>query len=293
MLVMRSLLFVPANRANMVAHAHETPADVIVLDLENAVPPAEKDSARQALRPAIESLKVAGKTVHVRVNHLDTGLTRDDLAAAIGPSLDGLVFPNTKGGQDIRYLDVQIREQELRNGVRAGTVALIPHVESARGVLNCEEIVKASPRIAGLALDSYDYALDLGVARTRESHELEYARRVIVHCCAAYGIVALDGPFGDFGDEAGLVTESRYVRSIGFKGKYVIHPSQVGAVNDAFVPTSVEVEQAHRVVTVFEEALAAGHGTAQLNGRVVHATLAQGARELIAYATELEARQAG
>jgi citrate lyase subunit beta/citryl-CoA lyase len=290
MLVMRSLLFVPANRANMVERAHQAPADVIVLDLEDSVPAAEKEAARRGLREAIVSLKAAGKSVHVRVNHIDTGMTRDDLAAAMGPDLDGLAFPKTSSPRDIRQLDVLIREQELHAGVRAGTVALIPHIESARGLLGVEEIIEASTRIVGLALGPYDFAADLGVTRTPAGRELEYARGVIVTACAAYGLQALDGPYANFEDAAGLRAEAQLVRSLGYRGKYVIHPDQVGPVNEAFTPSAEELDNARRVVAAFEEAVAAGHGTVGLNGRMVDGPIAKRAREIIAYADEIAGR---
>lgn len=290
MLVMRSLLFVPANRANMIERAHQTLADVIVLDLEDSVPAAEKDAARQGLRDAIASLKAAGKSVHVRVNHLDTGLTRDDLAAAMGPGLDGLAFPKTSAARDIRQLDILIREQELHNDVRPGTVALVPHIESARGLLHTQEIIEASTRIAGLSLGPYDYAADLGVTRTPEGGELEYARGVIVTCAAAYALQALDGPYANFEDAAGLKTEAQHVRSLGYRGKYVIHPDQVATVNEAFTPLPEEVENARRVVAALEEAVAAGHGAVGVAGSMVDPPVAQRARDLIAYADEIAAR---
>src|SRR5262245_31799619 len=110
MLIARTLLFVPANRERMVARALEAPADVITLDLEDSVPPNAKAAAREGVRASIEQLKAAGKRVHVRVNHLDTGLTRDDLAAAVGEGLDGILFPKAESAAQIRELDVLIRE---------------------------------------------------------------------------------------------------------------------------------------------------------------------------------------
>ncbi|HEX5369358.1 MAG TPA: CoA ester lyase, partial [Dehalococcoidia bacterium] len=199
----RSLLFVPSNRENMVQRAHQTPADVIVLDLEDAVAPDMKSSARQGLRASIESLNAAGKTVHVRINHLDTGLTRDDLIAAIGPGLDAILYPKVEAPADIRDLDVLIREQELhKDGVKPGQTALIPMIESARAVLRCEEIALASSRTAGLALGGEDYAADLGVARTPSGRELDHIRHVIVNVCVAYKLKPLDGIYATLHDEA-------------------------------------------------------------------------------------------
>jgi citrate lyase subunit beta/citryl-CoA lyase len=281
---MRTLLFVPAHRENMVARAHEALADVICLDLEDAVPPAEKPRARQGLRAAIESLSGAGKRVHVRVNHLDSGQTKEDLAAAIGPGLHGLLFPKAQGAAHIRELDVLIREQELHGGVRPGTVILIPMIESARAVLRCEEIALASTRIAALALGGEDYAADLGVARTPGANELDYARRVIVHCAVAYGLQPLDGIYTTLHDEPGLLADAGYARSIGMKGKYVIHPDQVGPVNSVFSPTSAELDAARKIVAAYDEAMGRGIGVIDVDGQLVDVPVANRARDLLAYA---------
>jgi len=287
MLLMRSPQFVPANRERFVENAHTSAADVVVLDLEDSVPPAEKEAARNVLATAISSLKAAGKAVHVRVNHLDTGLTRADIMAAVRPELAGLAFPKAEGAQHIRDLDVMIREAETKNGVRPGTTILIPSIESAKGVLRCEEIALASTRLAGISLRAYDYTADLGVARRNDGRELEYARRVIVHCCIAYGLQALDTPFGDIRDEAGLIAETEYVRSIGFRGKYVIHPSQIEPVNRIFSPGDDEGASARKIVGAFDEALARGEASVAVDGRMVDIPVAKRARDLIAFAEEI------
>jgi citrate lyase subunit beta/citryl-CoA lyase len=281
---MRTLLFVPGQRESMVEKAREIAADVICLDLEDAVPPAEKPGARARLRGAIEALKAAGKAVHVRINHLDTGFTRDDLAAAIGPGLDGVLFPKAIGAAQIRELDVLIRQQELHSGIRPGTVALIPMIESARAVLRCEEIALASTRIVGLALGGEDYAADLGVARTPQANELEYARRMIVHCCVAYKLQPLDGIYPTLHDEAGLLADAGYARSIGMKGKYVIHPEQVDPVNQVFSPTAQELAAARKIVTAYDAAMDRGIGVIDVEGQMVDVPVANRARDLLAYA---------
>jgi citrate lyase subunit beta / citryl-CoA lyase len=289
---MRSLMFVPANRENMIERAHQAQADVIVLDLEDSVPPGEKESARAIVQKAVPSLKAAGRTVHVRVNHLDTGLTKDDVAAAVCPELDGLAFPKAEGAQHIRDLDVLIRQHETEKQIKAGSIALIPSIESAKGVLRCEEIALASNRLAAISLGAYDYTVDLGVARTNEGRELEYARRVIVHVCAAYGLQALDTPYGDIRDEQGLIAETEYVKAIGFKGKYLIHPGQIEAVNRIFRPTDDEIESARRIVAAFDEAMGRGHASVQVDGRMVDIPVAKRARDLLSLAEQIGAREA-
>jgi citrate lyase subunit beta / citryl-CoA lyase len=290
MTLLRTLLFVPANRESMLVKAQTLPADVIVIDLEDAVPPAEKESARNHARGAIESLKAAGKSVHVRVNHLTTGLTKDDLMAAVGPGLDGILMPKVNGASQVRELDVLLREQELHSAVRPGTIALFPMIESARGVLRCEEIAIASTRIAGLALGGEDYVADLGIARTPEGRELDHARRVIVHVGAAYRLRALDAIYTSLRDEPGLLSDARYARSIGFSGKYVIHPDQIEPVNRVFSPTQEEVESARKIVSAFEAAEAQGLGTLEVDGQMVDIPVVRRARATLAAAEAIAGR---
>ena len=172
----------------------------------------------------------------------------------------------------------------MHNGVKPGTPVLIPHVESARGVLRCEEIALASTRIAGLSLGAYDYVADLGVARTAAGRELDFARGVIVHVCAAYGLQALDVVYADLQDEAGLIAEAEHAKAIGFKGKYVVHPDQVAPVNRVFQPSEAELDQARRIVEAFDAGVAQGHASVQVEGRMVDTPVAKRARDLIAFA---------
>jgi citrate lyase subunit beta/citryl-CoA lyase len=287
----RSLIFVPGIRENMIEKARGFAADVIVLDLEDSVPPAEKEQARQIVRRAIPFLASLGHTVHVRVNPVDSGLARDDLAAVVCPELSGIGLPKAESAQDVRDIDVLIREQELEHGVKPGALALIPAIESARGVLRCEEICHASTRLAAITLGADDYTADLGVHRTREGRELDYARQVMVVCARVAGIVALDTPFADFRDEEGLLRESQWVRSLGLKGKYLIHPSQIEPVNTVFRPTEEEVAYARRVVAAFEEEVARGHAAVQVDGRMVDTPVAKRARALIDLAEAIEAQE--
>ena len=287
----RSLIFVPGIRENMIEKARAFAADVVVLDLEDSVPPAEKEPARQIVRRAIPKLAGLGHTVHVRVNPVDSGLARDDLAAVVCPELSGIGLPKVESAQDIRDIDVLIREQEMEHGVKPGVLALIPAIESARGVLRCEEICRASTRLAAITLGADDYTADLGVHRTREGRELDYARQVMVVCARAAGILALDTPFADLRDEEGLLQESEWVRSLGLKGKYLIHPSQIEPVNRVFRPTEEEVAYARRVVAAFEEEVARGHAAVQVDGRMVDTPVAKRARALIDLAEAIEAQE--
>jgi citrate lyase subunit beta/citryl-CoA lyase len=225
------------------------------------------------------------------VNNTETKLTRDDLAAVVGPGLHAILYPKPQSAQEIRDLDVLIREQEYhKEGVKPGDIALIPMIETALAVLRCEDIARASSRIFGLASGGEDYCANLGIPRTREGRELEYLRRAIIHVCAAYGLRPLDGIYAPLGDEEGLRADAAYARSIGMKGKYIVHPEQAMPVNDVFSPTPEEVAAARQLVAEFEAGVAAGHGTVRIAGQMVDVPVANRARELIAYAEAIAAR---
>jgi citrate lyase subunit beta/citryl-CoA lyase len=140
-----------------------------------------------------------------------------------------------------------------------------------------------------LACGGEDYTRDLGVARTRDGRELDYIRRVLVHVCIANGLLPLDTIFADFRDEPGLVADAEFAQSIGFKGKYLIHPAQIEAVNRAFTPTDEEIQLARQRIEAYDEAMARGEGSVQVDGRMVDEPVAQRARDLLAYARQVGA----
>jgi citrate lyase subunit beta/citryl-CoA lyase len=223
-MAMRTILVISSDGGAIEA-AKQTTADAVVLDMAQAV---------SDLAGFIASLKEAGKAVQVRLSPLASGRTRDDLAAVVGPGLDGVVLPKVEAPSQIRELDVLLREQEVRNQVRPGTVILYPQIESARGVLRCEDIVLASTRIGGLVFEGDIYASSLGVLRTDEGWELDYARSLIANCCAAYGLEALDGAYHQEGNAAGLSADAGRARTLGFKGKYGLSSHQIETIARLF-----------------------------------------------------------
>jgi citrate lyase subunit beta/citryl-CoA lyase len=291
MLILRTLLFVPAIRPRMLDRASASGADAVVIDLEDAVPPGEKQPARDAAARAIAAWSEAAPPIFVRVNAIDSELTRDDLLSVVRPDLAGVVLPKAADAQDIRDLDVLLREAEMANAVRPGDTAVIPLIESARGVLRCEEIALASDRITALSIGGEDYSNDIGVVRDAGGAGLQHIRAVVVQVAAAHGLHAIDTPYADFGDERGLLKDARTAREIGMKGKFVIHPSQIAAVNRVFTPSAAEVTHARRIVDAFERAMAARQGAVSLDGRMVDAPVAERARAVIALADAVGARR--
>lgn len=281
MILHRSVLFVPGGRQEMLEKAARFPADVLCLDLEESVLPDEKPRARELVRDAVASLAEGGRTVHVRVNSIQSGETRDDLASVVQPGLAGVLLAKTQAAQDVRDIDVLLREQELAHEVRPGTVELIIAIESARALLRCEQISGSSTRLVALALGGEDFAFDMGVPRTREGRELEYARYAIATCARAAGMVALDTPWADIQDIEGLMADAERARAVGFSGKYVIHPSHLEPVHRVFSPSEAEVAYARKLLAAWEEAQAKGLGAVALDGRMVDRPIAERARRVI------------
>ncbi len=286
---LRTLLFVPANRERMIERALNSAADAIVLDLEDAVPSALKAAARKLAARSIPRLAGAGQRVFVRVNGIQTGLTRDDLMAVVGPSVTAVVLPKTEAPQDLRDLDVLLREAEMFHGVRPGDIATLPLIESALAVLRCEEILSGSDRVIGLSAGAEDYILDLGVQRSDVA--LQHLRATLVQVCAAYSIVPIDTPYPDVRDEAGLLDEARLAKALGMKGKYVIHPDQVTAVNAVFSPAKDDVARAREIVRAYDEAAARGRGSVSVEGRMVDFPIAERARALLASEAAIRRRK--
>jgi citrate lyase subunit beta/citryl-CoA lyase len=227
---MRSLLVVAADMAAAIEQARGAGADVIILELAGA----QVVDRREQVTQTIASLHEAGASVHVCLSHVEISRTREELAAAICPELDGIHYPEVEAPAQVRELDVLIREQEMRNEVRPGTAVLIPKIESARGILRCEDIARASTRIAGLAFGSQRYSESLGLSYETGLAVLDYARGIVATVCAAYGLVALDSSPDDALDGAASKTQAERLRLLGFKGRYTSAPAQVATLNAAF-----------------------------------------------------------
>ena len=281
MILHRSHLFVPGGRADLLEKAGRYPADVICLDLEESVLPDEKPRARELVHAAVGWLANAGRTVHVRVNGIESAITRNDLAAVVQPGLAGVVLAKVQSPQDVRDVDVLLREQELEREIKPGTIELIVAIESARALLRCEEISLASTRLSALMLGGEDFTFDLGVQRTREGRELDHPRAVIATCARAAGLVALDTPFADIQDIDGLVADAERAKAVGFGGKYVVHPSHIDPVHRVFSPSEADVAYARNVLRAWSDAQARGLGAVQLDGRMVDRPVAERAQRII------------
>lgn len=291
MRLLRTMLFTPGNNMRMIQKAGTLGADAIILDLEDAVPMADKETARIFVRDSIEDLSAKGSAPLVRVNALPTGLVEEDLEWAIQKGLVGVVLPKVESKEDTLQVARLIDQKEKERGIERGSLALIPILETARGILNVYEVAMASQRVIAVAFGAIDFGRDMGISLSREGAELLYARSRIAISARAAGVQAIDTPWIDIADKEGLVQEAETARRLGFRGKLLIHPSQIEPVNRVFSPSEYEVEYAKKVVEAFQRAEARGLGAISLEGKMIDIANFRQAEELLSLAEAIAQKE--
>lgn len=291
MRLLRTMLFTPGNNMRMIQKAGTLGADAIILDLEDAVPMADKETARIFVRDSIEDLSAKGTDLLVRINALTTGLVEQDLEWVVQKGLIGVVLPKAESKEDTLQIARLIDQKEKEKGIEPGSLALIPILETARGILNVYEVAMASQRVIVVAFGAVDFARDMGISLSREGTELLYARSRIAISARAAGVQAIDTPWIDIADKEGLVQEAKMARQLGFRGKLLIHPSQIEPVNRFFSPSESEVEYAKKVVEAFQRAEARGLGAISFEGKMIDIANFRQAEELIALAEAIAQKE--
>ena len=298
----RSELAVPASNPTMIDKASESDADYVFLDLEDAVAPPEKQKARinaiQALNDIDWSAK--GKTVSVRINGLDTHyMYRDivDIMEKAGDHIHTLLVPKVGVPADLYMVDAIVNQIEQAFGFQS-PVGLEALIETALGMENVGAIAQFGGRLEALHFGVADYAASMRARTTNigglnpdypgDQWHASISRMVIA--CRAYGLRAIDGPFGDFSDPEGYKKGARRAAALGCEGKWAIHPSQVPFANEVFSPPEVEVSKAYRIVEELKSAEAAGKGAASLDGKMIDAASEKMARNIIELAKAIEAK---
>lgn len=284
----RTMLFLPGNNPNMIMNGEYLGSDSIILDLEDAVSPDDKDSARDLVRNALTYMTFGKKEIIVRINALDTPYWVDDLEAVI-PLAPAVIMPTkVSGGDYIRKLDAEMTRIEQQHGLPVGKIRIIPLLETALGIENAYEIAMASARMEALYLGAEDLSADLRCPRTKEGTEIFYARERLICAARAAGIEAYDTPFTDVEDLDGLEADARLAKRIGFTGKAVISPRHVDIVNEVFSPSEAEIRHAKEVFAAIEEAKRQGKGAISLHGKMIDAPIVLRARLVLEAAAALE-----
>ncbi len=284
--ILRSLLFVPGNKENMLQKSLGCRPDVLVPDLEDSVPDSEKAAARDTIRRWLPAFREHPAAIMPRVNAVDTGLTEADLEAVVGPDIWGISIGKIRDAADISTISNLIGRCEATAGLDFGTIRMIPWLETAGAIVHCHAICGASARIAAVAFGGEDYTNDLGVERLDDLTQLLYARSCVTTAARATGVPALDTPFFGFRDEQAHEADSIASRNLGFKGRFAIHPNQLATIEQCFAPSAAEVEHARRVVAAFAAAEAQGRGSTSLDGQVIDVPVVKRARAVLALARE-------
>ena len=283
----RSMLFLPGSTPNKIINGDSMGADAVILDLEDAVSPDEKDAARILVRHAIQSLGFRGVEIIIRINSIDTDYWKADLDEVI-PLKPALIMPpKTSCAQDVLTVDAYITELEEKLGFERNTVKLIPLIETALGVENAFQIASATKRVAALFLGGEDLTADLRCKRTKEGNEINYARTRLVCAARAAGVDVYDTPFTDVNDDEGIWTDAEYAKSLGFTGKSSISPRHVSVINSVFSPSQKDIDYAYEVMEAIRLAKEQGRGVISLRGKMIDAPIVARAQQTIAAAEEL------
>ena len=289
----RSQLAVPASNPAFFEKAARSNADVVFLDLEDAVAPSEKASARHRAIEALNDIDWGQKTLQVRINGLDTEYMYRDVVEIVEtcPRLDMLLLPKVGVSADVYALDMLVTQIELatKRTKRLGFDILI---ETALGMANVESIAASSKRIEALSFGAGDYAAstrarstiigggnpDYGVLAAQIGDQQRafhlgdvwhYAQSRVLVACRAYGLRPIDGPYGDYSDPAGFEAAARRAAALGYEGKWAIHPSQIGLANTVFSPSDAELSTARRIMVAMTDAQRQGRGAVSLDGRLI------------------------
>jgi citrate lyase subunit beta/citryl-CoA lyase len=272
--VRRSKLYVPINRDKFVNTAWKRGADCIILDLEDSIPPEEKESARKMVKDIIPVVKKGGADVEVRINR---GYEKEDLNASIFPGLSSIMIPKCESDEEIRGIDRMVSELEIERALPEGNIQFALLIETAIGVINAESIAKASNRIVQVSLGQGDLAIDIGFPRFAELNFEQYfypANKVLYAAAAAKVQATGLGAQKNVNftntntDYDTMFNACRHALWTGYMGVSLIHPSWINAANTGFTPPQSDIEKAHQIKTALNEAYARGEGSVKIDGRM-------------------------
>ncbi len=279
----RSLLYMPGSNRRALEKARGLPADGLILDLEDAVAPEAKESARALVAAALAEGGYGEREVVLRVNAIETPWGHADLAAAATMPIDAVLLPKVESPDRVA-LTVSLLDAF---GAPEG-LAVWCMIETPRGILYAREIAAATPRLAALVLGTSDLTKDLHALASRDRLPLLTSLSLAILAARAHGLAILDGVHLDLSDEDGFAAACRQGRELGFDGKTLIHPKQIAAANAAFAPSPEEIEWSRRIVAAHAEAAAAGKGVVLVEGRLIENLHVENARRLLALAGEID-----
>ena len=286
----RSVLSVPGSSDKMILKGLELPADEIMLDLEDGVALEEKEGARSRIIGALNNHDWGDRVRAYRINGLDTPFAYRDIIDVVeqaGEGIDVIVIPKVEKAADVQFVALLLSQIEMNVGLKK-PIGLEASIETALGMLNVKEIAFASPRLETLVFGIADYGASLtmpssgvsghGDAEEDLIHRWHFPLSRMVMAAKAAGLAAIDAPFGDFKDETGLKKSCQQAASLGYDGKWAIHPAQLDTINETFTPSAEDISRAQIILKAYEEVKASGEGATALDGRMVDAASVRLAR---------------
>jgi citrate lyase subunit beta/citryl-CoA lyase len=277
-LPLRSWLFAPANKPAIVAKALASAADAVIIDLEDAVPLAEKLASRKGLSGLIDGMHAA---LFVRINALSTRFALDDIVATVALPVAGIMLPKSERAQDVEIVH-WLLDQLDAGSAHAKGCEIVPLIETAAGVAHAQEIASASARVRRLAFGAGDFTLDLAMHWSRDEQELMPARNAIAVASRLAGLEPpIDAVWVEIADAQGMDRSAERARDHGFQGKMCIHPAQVASVNATYRPSPEALAKARNIVEAFDAAEASGVGAIQIDGRMVDYPVVAAARRTL------------
>jgi citrate lyase subunit beta / citryl-CoA lyase len=280
----RSRLYLPGSEPKYFINAALHGPDAIILDLEDAVHPAEKDAARILVRNTLRAVDFSACERMVRINQLPLGL--EDLAEIIPASPDLILIPKVERPEQVAEVDRGVADLKSQCGIDR-PIWLMPIIESALGIETAFAIATASSNLVALTVGLEDYTADLGVAKTPEGRESLYARTRLVNAAKAAGIQAIDSVFSDVADMDALRRWAENSRALGFEGMGCIHPAQIAVVHESFAPSQAEIDKALKIVAAFEDAQQRGLGVVSLGSKMIDPPVVERAKKLVAQAKRM------
>lgn len=276
----RALLYMPGDDWKKITKALTLGVDCICMDMEDGVAASRKLEARATIARALQELDFGKSEKLARINAVGSGLEKEDIEAVLPHHPDGIVIPKVESRDQIQWAHAIIEAAELQHGWPVNSVRVLIGAETAKGILNLKEIA-SHPRLDAIIFGGEDYAASVGATRTPEAIELLYAREAVVAACAAFDLQAIDIVTVDFKDINLVRAEAEFGARLGYSGKQVIHPAQVGPAQSAFTPTDEAIAHAQRIAEAFEASQKEGKGAFALDGKMIDLPLLKNALKVL------------
>ena len=277
----RTMMFLNAQKPNLLKDPYIYQPDSLMFDLEDAVAIGEKDAARYVLAQTLKNIDYRNCERIVRINGIDTPFWKEDIRCSVYAGCDGIRIPKTESSDDVKKVEREVQEAEREADVKEGSTLLMTAIESAKGVMNLQDICNSSERLFGVALSGGDYTKDLHTVITGTGVELNGARQLMVIAARSAGIQCFDTVYTNLNDMDGFRRETQLIHDMGFDGKSIINPRQISIVHEVYTPTEKEIEFSKKVVEEIEEKTKQGFGVFTVDGKMIDIAFYDGAKRIL------------